>query len=184
MLKRVFLVVFFFLFIFFSLYLLVQAEEIKKQTLPINIEGKKIDYLLPYPGILPDHPFYFLKKIRDRTLEFLTRDYLKKAELYLLFYDKQLNMGVFLSKKGKWEKTIKTIENGEKYGLKMIDALKKAKKQGGSPDENFLLKAKLSCEKHQEVIEELLKTIPQTEGLRLKEAIFINKKIRKELEKL
>src|SRR3989304_6415715 len=58
----------------------------------------KIVYQLPYPGILPDHPLYTLKAVRDRIQVFLTRDNLKKAEIYLLYSDKRLAMGQELEK--------------------------------------------------------------------------------------
>ena len=49
------------------------------------------NYLLPYPGMLPDNPLYMLKAMRDRVINFLIADSQKKAEFYLLQSDKRLN---------------------------------------------------------------------------------------------
>src|SRR3990167_744470 len=67
----------------------------------ITLTKEKIQYDLPYPGILPDHPLYVFKTTRDKILEFFTRGNIKKAELYLLFSDKRAKMSQELAKKGK-----------------------------------------------------------------------------------
>src|SRR5579883_115828 len=48
------------------------------------------DYVLPYPGILPDNPFYFLKVLRDRLILFFISNPTKKSSFYLLQSDKRL----------------------------------------------------------------------------------------------
>jgi hypothetical protein len=45
-----------------------------------TIQNQKIDYDLPYPGLLPDHPLYFIKAGRDKITELITRDNIKKAK--------------------------------------------------------------------------------------------------------
>ena len=185
MLKKIIFFFLFFLLVVSSFYVLVIAEEnpsLKNQE--IKIEAKKIDYQLPYPGILPDHPLYFLKATRDRILDFFTRDYLKKAQLYLLFSDKRIVMGISLNQKGKWRLMTTTVSKAEKYAIKMVLALKKAKEQGTSPEGDFILTAKLSNEKHREILENLLKETPQGEQQRLKEVLELNRNIKKMLEQL
>lgn len=185
MIKKLFSFFVFFLFVSFFLYILVLAEEGEKLTpQEVKIEGKEIVYQMPYPGILPDHPLYFIKAVRDRLLDWLTRDHLKKTQLYLLYSDKRLNMGQELLKKGKWRLMVNTVSKGEKYSLKMVFHLQKAKEQGVSPAEDFILKAKLSNEKHREILENLLKNTPQGERQGLLEVINLNQKIKKELESL
>jgi hypothetical protein len=185
MIKRFFLLTALVSFIFFSFYLIVKAEEgIKNGAQEIKIEAKKIDYILPYPGILPDHPLYFLKAIRDRSLDFFTRDYIKKAQLYLLFSDKRISMALELAKKGRWSLMVATVSKGEKYALKIIQALETSKKQGVSPESNFVLKVKLSNEKHREVIENLFKETPQGERMELEKIFLLNKQIKERLSLL
>jgi len=182
MVKKTFLLLSFILIVFFSFYLLVVAEEgVKTNTEEIKIEAKKIDYVLPYPGILPDHPLYFLKAIRDKLLDFFTRDYIKKAQLYLLFSDKRANMAIGLAKKGKWGLMISTVSKGEKYTLKIIQLLETSKKQGASAESDFILRAKLSNDKHREIIETLLKDVPQGERKGLEEVLNLNKQTKERL---
>lgn len=84
-------------------------------------------YQLPYPGILPDSSFYPLKVFRDRIVEFLIADALKKSEFYLLEADKHLNSGIFLFKKGKISLAETTISKGENYLEKSFSKIEEAK---------------------------------------------------------
>lgn len=61
----------------------------------------RVEYTLPFPGILPTHPLYVFKNLRDRIIEFLIIDPINKAEFYVLQADKKLNMGVTLNSIGK-----------------------------------------------------------------------------------
>ncbi len=125
------------------------------------VAQEKVLYNLPYPGILPDHPLYIVKIIRDRLLEFGTRDNLKKAELYLLNSDKRFAMAIALSKKGKEKQAIEVASKGEKYFLKIPQLLIDAKKQGSGSSSEFVDTLKLSNAKHKEVLETFLKELPQ-----------------------
>lgn len=64
-------------------------------------EASAVDYALPYPGILPDHPLYIFKKVRDAILEFLLVDPVRKAEFYILQADKRLAMALAYAQKGQ-----------------------------------------------------------------------------------
>src|SRR5260370_38981843 len=66
-------------------------------------DSSKMDYQLPYPGILPDNPLYELNALRDRIYGFLISDPLKKSEFDLLQADKRLAVGISLFNKGKKE---------------------------------------------------------------------------------
>ena len=86
----------------------------------VDTPQEKVAYNLPYPGILSDNPLYFLKVIRDRVTEFLTRDNVKKAQLYLLDSDKRVAMSMVFVKMGKNSQSIEAFSKGEKYFLQMI----------------------------------------------------------------
>jgi len=149
-----------------------------------NLTSEKVIYELPYPGILPDSPLYPVKIIRDRILEFATRDNIKKAELYLLFSDKRIAMAFALAKKGKSSLAITTLSKAEKYFLKIPSLLVNSKKQGVSPSSEFVQKLKLSNAKHKEIAESLFRELPQGETSAMTEIINLNWQINKELEKL
>ena len=150
----------------------------------VKTPQEKISYNLPYPGLLPDSPLYFVKITRDRITDFLTRDNLKKAELYLLYSDKRAAMSLVLARKGKSQLAIDTFAKGEKYSLKIPDLLKSAKKQGGQATSNFSQTLKLSNAKHKELIDELIKILPQGLDQSLAQLSELNQQIKHELESL
>src|SRR3989344_5431146 len=102
---------FFSLLIFFVLNLgvsvlsVVYSKESEVTPLVIISETpeikKSVEYNLPYPGLLPDSPFYSLKSLRDKIVSFLISSPLKKAEFNLLQADKRLNAGLYLFNSAK-----------------------------------------------------------------------------------
>lgn len=91
-----------------------------------------VDYYLVYPGILPDHPLYRFKMIRDRIKILLTREPLSRAQLFLLFADKRVGAGKVLIEGNKVPLGLSTILKGEKYLEKSISEVSKAKKNGNN----------------------------------------------------
>jgi hypothetical protein len=91
--------------------------------------GKEVNYELPYPGLLPDSPLYFLRVIRDKTIGLLISDPLKKAEFNLLQSDKRFNAGIYLFNKGKISLALSTISKAENYFSEAMDKLGEAKTQ-------------------------------------------------------
>lgn len=150
----------------------------------VSVEAEQVEYTLPYPGILPDNPLFFIKNIRDSFWGFLTRDYHKKAELMLLFSDKRVAMASELSEKGKWELAADSLEQSESDFKKAISAVAQAKKQGNGPPGDFVQTLKLSNAKHRQVIETLLKETPQGSGTNLQTTLERNKKLSQELSRL
>lgn len=145
---------------------------------------EKVVYNLPYPGLLPDHPLYFLKIVRDRITEFATRDNLKKAEFYLLTSDKRIAMALALAKKGRDKLAVETFVKGEKYFFNIPKLVIESKKQGVSAPSGFVDTLKLSNAKHHEVGEILIKDLPQGTSDILMEGLKINETLKKEIEKL
>jgi len=150
----------------------------------VKASQEKVVYTLPYPGILPDNPLYVFKALRDQIQVFFIRDYQKKAEIYLLYSDKRVNMAIFLLEKGKINLAITTFSKGEKYFLKIPPLLKEAKRQGQQIPSEFIEKLKLANAKHREIADNFLKKIPQGETAAVMEIIKINEKIKADLEKL
>lgn len=114
--------------------------------------AKKINYELPYPGLLPDNPLYFLRIIRDKTVGFLIADPLKKAEFNLLQADKRLNAGIYLFNKNKISLAVSTISKAENYFEEALQKTKEARKESMKIIEiaNKLIN---SSKKHQEVLD-------------------------------
>lgn len=150
----------------------------------ITLSEKKVIYNLPYAGILPDNPLYFFKQVRDTILEFTTRDQVKKAELLLLSSDKKIAMASLLSKKGKNTLMIKVLIQAEKSSLSIPSLVISSKKQGVGPKEGLVYRLKLSNAKHREVIEGLIKDLPQGQEKEMNLVLDLNNQTRKLLETL
>ena len=149
----------------------------------MSIKKEEVVYILPYPGILPDHPLYFVKTVRDRMIDWVTRDNLKKAEYYLLFSDKRAAMATSLAKKGKDNLAISTYSKAEKYFQKIPELLREAKKQGAGPGSEFVNNLKLSNAKHYEIGENLLRDLPQGSSAEINQILKLNQETKKELDK-
>jgi hypothetical protein len=152
----------------------------KPSPLEASAAAQKVDYILVYPGILPDHPLYSLKMIRDRILEFLTRDTIKRAELFVLFADKRLGAARALIEGGKADLGATTIAKAEIYLERAIDQASLAKQEKKEMGDLFD-KLEKSQKKHIEVIEELLIKAPDSAQPGLKSAL---KKSQESLERV
>lgn len=148
----------------------------------ISLSDQKVIYELPYPGILPDNPLYSIKAVRDRLLDFFTRDNVKKAQLYLMYSDKRAHMAILLAKKGKEQLAITTLSKGEKYSAQIPGLLKSSKAQGVNPPDDLVFRSKLSNTKHREILDTFVKDFPQGEIQSLQGIMEMNDKTRKDLE--
>lgn len=132
------------------------------------------NYTLPYPGILPDNPLYFLKALRDKIVVFLISDPLRKSSFYLLQSDKRLESSWYLLKKDVKhdDLALSTLSKSTNYFSLAIDQAGKAKKSGGSvASQAGNLQEALT--KHIAVIDQML----QLPGLSHKEE-FVNEQTR------
>ena len=115
---------------------------------------EKVNYYLPYPGILPDHPIYFLKMIRDRIELFLTTHPLKRAEKLLHYADKRIGAAKALIEGHKTDLGVTTLTKAEKYLERAVDQERKADEKGHET-RLFLEKILLSSQKHEEILSDL-----------------------------
>lgn len=130
----------------FSPIVILAAEN----NLSVN-EKASNNYVLPYPGILPDHPLYLLKVFRDRIYDFLLADTLKKANFKLLMADKRMAMAQILKDKDKQPLAEVTISKASKYYEEAALLLKKSQQEGKDTNDlkDKLFRASL---KYQEII--------------------------------
>ncbi|HUW22315.1 MAG TPA: DUF5667 domain-containing protein [Candidatus Bathyarchaeia archaeon] len=133
--------------------LLVEEESQATGTTEIKAVGLKdeIDYSLPYPGILPGQPLYFLKMIRDQIELFLTTEPLKKAEKLLLFADKRISAARVLVEAGKADLALSTATKAEKYLERTVNQAAKARQEGFNIY-LFLERLTKATAKHEEVL--------------------------------
>lgn len=159
--KKVYLLTFSFLVFLLSLnffsaktYAITENLSASSSSQPEN----QMNYELPYPGLLPDSPLYFLRAIRDRIVDFLISDPLKKTEFDLLQADKRLNAGIYLFNKGKNALAFSTISKAGNYFEKALNKKDEAKMQGRDIDwiEGNL---KNALKKHQQEINYLIEKV-------------------------
>ncbi len=124
-------------------------------------KSQSIEYTLPYPGILPDHPLYPLKKIRDKILDFLIRDPMKRIEYYLLMSDKRYAMGIFLTASGKYDLAVQTLDEAEDFYGNISQELRKVRDQGRTLPKEKKILLQNAQKKHEEVVKNIQKDSPE-----------------------
>ena len=140
---------------------------------------------LPYAGITPENPLYFFKQLRDQIKEFLTRDFIQKAEFLLTYSDKRVHIAIILAQEGKTRESVEVLADAEEKAMRIPGLLKESKKQGTAPSERFVYTLKLSNTKHKEIIQEIAKMFPQGQDEEVLSALIdLNQRIATELERL
>ena len=139
-----------------TFFINLQSVYAQDALTPTVSPSPTIDYPLPYPGILPDNPLYFMKALRDKVVSFFISDPLKKAEFDLLMADVRLNAAqyLFVKGEGKYSLAETTISKGENYFYNSLIMVSEAKQQG-MPVNDFVSKLIIASQKHQQVIKEL-----------------------------
>lgn len=155
---------------------------------PMETEEKgmveKVEYQLPYPGILPDHPLYFLKQIRDGILDRLIVDPLRKAEFYILQADKRLGMGMMLFDKGNATLGEQVVSKGEQYLNNTLVKLDEVKNSGREIPAAVVDRLEKSIAKHREVVGELLTKAQDAQRIGLESSFSVLDRLQGELGNL
>jgi len=117
-----------------------------------------IEYNLAFPGILPDHPLYKLKTLRNKVFLALIANPQKKTDWLLRETDKGILAAAMLIDKQKYALAIQTAYKAEhNYTLITYEM----KKMLIRPDDEYFLNLKLAALKHQEVLRSLLTRVPE-----------------------
>ena len=142
------------------------------------VASSEFTYILPYPGILPHHPLYFLKNLRDKIVELMITNPISKSDFYVLQADKSLSAAMFLLDQEQEDIAVETIIHAEQFLTRAVDELARAKESGKViPSETFehITQALL---KHQEVLQGILtgrETLTSSSFPSLLEAIADNR---------
>lgn len=144
---------------------------------------KKVEYLLPYPGLLPDHPLYVVKKVRDFILDKLIVDPVRKTEFYILQADKRLNMGIFLEAKGNRVLAEEIISKGEKYMHQAVGNFSALRREGKEIPGHVADRLEKSLAKHIEVLEEMIAKTTGAEKAGLTGSLELVKSLQQEFIK-
>lgn len=121
----------------------------------------KIDYSLPYPGsILPDHPLWSLKVVRDRVWYGVTTKDSRKIELSLLFADKRLGSSKILFEQNNYNLGIATLEKSQRYLLEASLREESLRRQGADTRDVSDRLARASL-RHYEVMLLMYESVPE-----------------------
>lgn len=133
------------------------APSPEQSTAPVNCAPRQqeINYYLPYPGILPDHPLYWLKMLRDRIKLDLTKDPVSHYQLLLLYADKRIGAAQVLIQGNKVSLGTPTAVKAEKYIQRVLVEFENLKRAGKTTAimEDQVVKV---TAKHQEILQKLL----------------------------
>jgi hypothetical protein len=135
-----------------------------------TISAQKVEYYLPYPGILPDSPLYRVKAFRDRVQLAFTLNGTRKAEKELFYADKRINAAVELINGGKSSLGVSTATKAEKY-LDQAARRAIAISESGEDVKSLLNIVSTSASKHIEIMESLLTQVSASDQLVLKKSI-------------
>ena len=113
---------------------------------------EKVQYYLPYPGLLPDSPLYKFKALRDKIGLWLTWDEKKKAEKELFLADKRINAAVALMAGGKASLAGSTATKAEKYLEQAVAGAQRLTNAGKDMKSLEMTLAK-AIAKHREILE-------------------------------
>ena len=149
----------------------IRAADSTQDSIPTPTQDQQavdqIAYTLPYPGILPDHPLYPLKKVRDWILNFLIKDPMKRAEFNLLMSDKRYAMGPLLAEKENYKQAAAIVEEAEDYYANISDELEALKMQNREIRTDQIEKILAAADKHRDVIADMKKRVPEDTKVRL-----------------
>lgn len=139
----------------------------------------KSSYTLAYPGILPDNPFYKIKVLRDKIIELLTNDPVKKVDFYLLQTDKGFAATDLLVKKNKIELAKETGLKAE-HNYTLLTYVVKSHRSKLS--DNQFQKLLDASEKHQEILNFIIKSVPNDHRKTFQTILYFSKQNQKEVQ--
>lgn len=113
---------------------------------------RETEYYLAYPGILPDHPLYSIKMLRDRIRLLFANTPERRFQLQLLYADKRIGAAHVLHHGGKQQLARETAFKAQGY---LVQALESADKTGKLEHRNTLASASL---KHAQLLENMIET--------------------------
>lgn len=170
----------FFLMVFAFLIIFPNSASAKEEiTIQDSTPSAVVKYDLAYPGMLPDHPLYKLKVLRDKITTFLIQDPMKKAEYHLLLADKRIHMSKILVEKGKIELAKETALKGENEYTLLVFMFKDV---GKKPSKTFFDTLQAAALKHQEILNEIVARVGEKDKKTFETVIQFSKRNADELK--
>ncbi|GEM_PF-1458137 len=109
-------------------------------------------YQFPWPGILPDHPLYKLKVLRNKIISKIIYSPVKLIEFDLLMADKTLYASKLLLDKGKGDLAKETALKGQNYFSILVSDYARAKQKSEVIPGQLRARIAGAYEAHQQLI--------------------------------
>lgn len=148
-----------------------------------------VEYPLPYPGILPDNSFYFLKVARDSFVSLMVTNPVKKSFYLLLLADKRVAAGETLVNSNRVAVGVATLVKAEEYysqavGLAESQKLKVKSQKFDEKYSDLLSKLTVAGAKHEEILARVAGKVSEKENRDLTKARQNNLEARKRIMEL
>lgn len=139
-------------------------------------------YKYPWPGILPDHPLYKIKVLRNKIIERLIYSPVRRVEYDLLTADKMLYAAELLNTKGETRLAQETILKGENYMSMLVSDYFHASASGYRIPESLSARISQAHVAHQALIFNLVaKAAPQDKKI-YEDVLYFSRKNQEMLE--
>lgn len=136
----------------------LNAEQNEETVIVTQVNSD--EYSLPYPGMLPDHPVYFVKMLRDRIQLWITRNPIAKVKLMLHFADKRIASSLALAEKGKTGLAVTTATKAEQYIERALEEVETIEGEDEAVS-NFYNDLRSALVKHGEVLAGVKTRLPE-----------------------
>ncbi|MEK7587591.1 MAG: hypothetical protein AAB457_02125 [Patescibacteria group bacterium] len=120
-------------------------------------------YQFPWPGILPDHPLYKLKVLRNKIIAKIIYSPVKRVEFDLLMADKTLYASKLLLDKGQGDLAKETALKGENYFSILVTDYARAKGKNQVIPGQLRARIVRAYEAHQQLIDYLGQKAPEAD---------------------
>lgn len=152
----------------------LEREGISPQTI-------QTAYQFPSPGILPDHPLYKLKVLRDKIIKRLIINPVKKVEYDLLMANKLIYSSYLLAEKENISLAKETALKGENYFTLLVLDYKKAYEKNSKISQELDEKIKKASKKHREIFNIILEKTGKEKEKTFENLIYFSNVNEKEL---
>lgn len=116
---------------------------------------------LPDPGMLPDHPLYFMTSAWERVGTFFTFGEASKAERELELAGKRLAEARALAEQGKPEAAERAAERYRKQLDRALSKAEEARAEGEDPEGEALNDVSEATSRHQAVLADVYEKMPE-----------------------
>lgn len=146
---------------FLALVIFSNATIHAKEVTPTPVQEATqmiVKYDLAFPGILPDHPLYKLKVLRNKIIASSILNPLKKIDFYVLQADKGILATAMLIDKNKIDLAQETALKAENNFTLIAPQLYMLPEK---PNKDFFKRLETAGLKHQEILVSIIKRVPK-----------------------